>query len=135
MNVYRVPVEAVESVWIRVESVFQKALSKHEAEFSISDLKQLVLDDKWKLFAFIDENDMLDGAAVVSFLTYPKSYVAFVTCIGGKALVNKAYYQKFMDVLKSFGADRVQGYVDDGMERLYKKIGVVRRTTMVEIKL
>jgi len=40
-----------------------------------------------------------------------------------------------MEILKAYGADSVQGYVTDSIERLYKKIGVARRTTMVEIKL
>jgi hypothetical protein len=135
MNVYCVPSEAIEYVWSNVEVFFAKALKKNDPEFSLEDLKDMIFTQKWKLFAFVNDHDVVDGAAVVSFLVYPKSYVAFVSCIGGKALVNKEYYDKFMEILKSYGADRVQGYVSDAMERLYKKIGVARRTTMVEIKL
>ena len=135
MDVYCVPVEAIEPIWSKVECYFLKALAKHDAEFSLEDLKNILLSNKWKLFAFINDDDELNGAAVVSFITYPKSYVAFVTCIGGRALVNQQYYEKFMEILKAYGADRVQGYVTDSIERLYKKIGVARRTTMVEIKL
>jgi hypothetical protein len=135
MNVYCVPSEALEYVWSNVEVYFAKALTKNDPEFSLDDLKEMVLTQKWKLFAFVNNNDVIDGAAVIAFVTYPKSYVAFVTCIGGRALVNKEYYEKFMEILKSYGANRVQGYVSDAIERLYKKIGVARRTTMVEIKL
>ena len=135
MDVYCVPVEAVEPIWEKVEVFFAKALNKHDAEFSLQDLKKALLNNQWKLFAFVNDDDKLNGAAVVSFITYPKSYVAFVTCIGGRALVNQKYYEKFMETLKGYGADRVQGYVTDSIERLYKKIGVARRTSMVEIKL
>jgi len=135
MDVYCVPVEAIEPIWEKVECFFEKALNKHDAEFSLMDLKDALLHNKWKLFAFVNDDNALNGAAVVSFLTYPKSHVAFVTCIGGRALVNQKYYEKFMQSLKSYGADKVQGYVTDSIERLYKKIGVARRTTMVEIKL
>jgi hypothetical protein len=135
MDVYCVPVEAVEDIWTKVEVFFAKALGKHDAEFSLEDLKRALLDSKWKLFAFVNDENKLNGAAVVSFLTYPKSHVAFVTCIGGRALVNQQYYEKFMETLKGYGADRVQGYVTDSIERLYKKIGVAKKTTMVEIKL
>jgi hypothetical protein len=135
MNVYCVPVEAIDSIWSNVQCFFEKALNKHDAEYSLSDVKQALLSEKWKLFAFVNEQDQLNGAAVVSFLSYPKSHVAFVTCIGGRALVNPIYYKKFMEILKGYGADRVQGYVTDSIERLYRKIGVVRKTSMVEIKL
>ena len=135
MDVYCVPVEAIDHIWSKVQRFFEKALNKHDPEFSLDDLKEALIKNKWKLFAFVNDNDELNGAAVVSFLAYPKSHVAFVTCIGGRALVNQAYYEKFMQVLKDYGADRVQGYVTDSIERLYKKIGVARRTTMVEIKL
>lgn len=135
MNVYCVPVEAIEPIWERVEVFFAKALGKHDAEFTLSDLKDLLLKNQWKLFAFVNDNNTLNGAAVVSFIPYPRSHVAFVTCIGGRALVNQKYYEKFMETLKNYGADRVQGYVTDSIERLYRKIGVAKRTTMVEIKL
>ena len=135
MNVYCVPVEAVEDIWVKVEGFFAKALGKHDAEFSLQDLKKALLNNQWKLFAFVNDEDKLNGAAVVSFITYPKSYVAFVNCIGGRAVVNEEYYKKFMETLKSYGADRVQGYVTDSIERLYKKIGVARKTTMIEVKL
>jgi hypothetical protein len=135
MDVYCVPVEAIEPIWNRVEGFFAKALGKHDAEFSLSDLKDLLLKNQWKLFAFVNDDNILNGAAVVSFIPYPKSHVAFVTCIGGRALVNQKYYEKFMQSLKGYGADRVQGYVTDSIERLYRKIGVAKRTTMVEIKL
>ena len=41
----------------------------------------------------------------------------------------------FMKILKSYGVDRVQGYVTDSVARLYKKVGVAKRTNLVEIKL
>jgi len=135
MEVYSVPPKFIEPIWERVEPFFAKALKKHDAEFSLEDLKTAVMNEKWKLFAFVNDDDVLNGAAIVSFITYPKSYVAFVTCIGGRALVNQKYYEKFMELLKSYGADRVQGYVTDSIERLYRKIGVAKRTTMVEIRL
>jgi phage-related protein len=135
MNVYCVPVEAIEPIWSKVECFFSRALSKHDAEFSLDDLKNYLLKSHWKLFAFVNDDDTINGAAVVSFLSYPKSYVAFVTCIGGKDLVNPQNYDKFMESLKSYGADRVQGYVRDSVARLYRKVGVIRTTTMVEVKL
>ena len=135
MNVYCVPTEAIDPIWDRAKSFFERALSKHDAEYSLADVKEAITSGKWKLFAFINENDVLNGAAVVSFISYPRSHVAFVTCIGGRALVNAEYYKKFMEILKDYGADRVQGYVTDSIERLYRKIGVASKTSMVEIKL
>ena len=135
MSVYCVPVESVDAVWLTVENFFSKVLKRHDAEFSLEDLKNFILNGQWKLFAFVNDDEIINGAAVVSFVSYPKSYVAFVTCIGGKTLVNSTYYEEFMKILKSYGVDRVQGYVTDSVARLYKKVGVAKRTNLVEIKL
>ena len=135
MNVYCVPVEAIDPIWSRVQSFFEKALSKHDAEYSLSDVKQALLDGKWKLFAFFNDKEMLDGAAVISFIPYPKSHVAFVTCIGGKTLINKEYYEKFTELLKGYGADRLQGYVGNSVERLCRRIGMAHKTSVIETRL
>ena len=109
MDVYCVPVEAIEPIWAKVECFFEKALNKHDAEFSLMDLKEALLHNKWKLFAFVNDDNALNGAAVVSFLTYPKSHVAFVTCIGGRALVNQKYYEKFIKK-QDLGVSSGKGY-------------------------
>jgi len=67
MDVYCVPVEAIEPIWNRVEGFFAKALGKHDAEFSLSDLKDLLLKNQWKLFAFVNDDNILNGAAVVVY--------------------------------------------------------------------
>ena len=135
MNVYCVPQDAINPIWDKVEPFFKRALKNHDAEFSLEDLKDAVSTGRWSLFAFINDDNILNGGAVVSFMSYPKSYVAFVTCVGGKSLINPQYYEKFMALLKSYGADRVQGYVTDAIVRLYGKIGVAKRTNLVEVKL
>jgi len=135
MDIYCVPIETVDDIWSKVEHFFKRVLKKHDTEFTLEDLKELVLSGKWKLFACVDDNNHLDGAFVVSFITHPRAYVAFVTCIGGKAIANPAYYEKFLAILKAYGANRVQGYVSASVERLYKRLGIMCRTAMLEIKL
>jgi hypothetical protein len=134
MDVYCSPKETIEDIWQEVAHYFQRALDKHDAEYTLDDLKKLILDGSWKLFVFVN-NDKINGAAVVSFITYPRSHTAFVTCIGGNQLVTEEYYKKFMVLLKEYGATKVQGYVTASIERLYRKLGIARKTTMVEIPL
>jgi hypothetical protein len=133
-EIYCVPIEAIDYVWLKVEPFFKKAVNKHNAEFSLDDLKDFVSKGQWKLFAAI-ENDNVIGGAVVSFVSYPKSHVAFVTCMGGKGLVKTDNYKKFMELLKSYGADRIQGYVTNSVARLYEKVGVMRKSVMMEVCL
>jgi len=135
MEVYCSPKETVEDIWKEVSVYFQRALNKHDAEYTLDDLKNLIVNGSWKLFVFINDDNKINGAAVVSFITYPRSHTAFVTCIGGNQLINEEYYKKFMELLKNYGATRVQGYVTASIERLYRKLGIARKTTMVEIPL
>lgn len=134
MDAFCVPAEAIDQIWSQVEPYFIRALDRHDAEFELEDLKLYVTKGNWKLFAFV-ENDVVIGGAVVSFVVYPRSHVAFVTCIGGKGLIKPSNYAKFMQLLKDYGADRVQGYVTDSVARLYERVGVLRKTTMMEIVL
>lgn len=135
MNVYCVPVEAVNSVWNTVGVLLEKALTKNDTEYDLNDVKTAIATGKWKLFVSVNENDEIHGAAVVSFLTYPKTHVAFIPCLGGKMLINQECFNKFKDLLKSYGADRIQGYVNDSIERLYKRINLFRKAALVEMKI
>jgi len=135
MDVYCSPKETIEDIWQEVSQYFQRVIERHDTEYSLEDLKNLIINGSWKLFVFINDDNEINGAAVVSFITYPKSHTAFVTCIAGHHLVNEEYYKKFMLLLKEYGATRVQCYVTSSIERLYKKLGISKKSTMVEITL
>jgi hypothetical protein len=135
MDVYCVPIEAINSVWSTVELYLSKALKKNDAEYDLHDVKTALNNGKWKLFVSVNDQDEIHGAAVVSFLSYPKTHVAFITCLGGKMLINQECFNKFKDLLKSYGADRLQGFVDNSIERLYKRINLFRKAALVEMKI
>ena len=83
----------------------------------------------------VDENKAVQGAAAVSFQNYPNDRVAFVTTMGGKILVNEDVLGKLKDILKQFGATKIQGAMRPSMVRLSKQIGFVERYTIVEVKI
>jgi hypothetical protein len=135
MEVYCSPKETVEEIWKEVSIYFQRALDKHNAEYTLDDLKNLIINGGWKLFVFVNDENIIKGGAVVSFITYPKSHKAFVTCIGGNQLVHREYYLKFVQLMRDYGATRVQGYVTDSIERLGRRFGIIKTTSVVEIIL
>lgn len=135
MDVFCAPIETIDEIWKKVSPYFQRALDKYNLEYSLQDLNGLVKTGQWKLFVAVNDDLKIVGGAIVSFIMYPKSYVAFVTCIGGKHFTNEQYFIKFIELLKQYGADRIQGYVTESIERLYRKVGIFRKTAMVEITI
>ena len=71
----------------------------------------------------------------MSFISYPDNYIAFIASIGGKMLINKDYINELKDLLKSYGANRIQGYVSESIERLYKRFSFERKSIVVEMRI
>jgi hypothetical protein len=90
---------------------------------------------QWSLIVAIDENNVIHGAATVSFANYPKNRVAFITLIGGKLISNMDTFDQFSAILKEAGATKIQGMARPAIARLWKRYGFEERTTLVEVKL
>jgi hypothetical protein len=55
--------------------------------------------------------------------------------MGGNMLVNEAVLDSLKQVLKGFGATKIQGAMRPSMVRLSSKLGFVERYAIVELKI
>ena len=50
-------------------------------------------------------------------------------------IVNKELVSQFKDLLKSYGADRIQGQVNEKNKRLLKRVGFEHKSVVMEMRI
>ena len=137
MKVQHVPIEYVHQVWPNVEPFLQKAIDKRETQgdYSLDQMRTLVMMGTWMLVVAVEDDGSLSGAATVNYINRPSNRVAFITCIGGAGIANKAAFEQFVNVLKAFGATAVEGTVNDAVARLWKRFGFSEKYRIVGLQL
>ena len=135
LTVRPVTQDYVAQTWPLVERFIAETLPYSGDDYTLDQIKVYLSKGLWTLLVAVDENKAVQGAAAVMFQNYPNDRVAFVTTMGGKILVNEDVLGKLKDILKQFGATKIQGAMRPSMVRLSKQIGFVERYTIVEVKI
>jgi hypothetical protein len=135
VNVFPLNVAYLYLHWEEIAKYLQPALDVCDVEeFNLDQMKGFISSGQWLLFVAEQDKAIL-GCAVVSFLNYPNDRIAFVTAIGGKFISSRDTSDKFKALLKKMGATKIQGYANESVARLWKRIGFVNKQILVEHKL
>jgi hypothetical protein len=106
------------------------------AEYSVEHIKVYLTSGQWLLLVAKEENDgSLQGAATVNFINYPNDRVAYITSLGGKSIVNPEVFAQLVNVLKSYGATKVQCAAQESAARLYERVGFDKKYSVLEISI
>ena len=121
--------------WSILEPMFSKALEMSKCnDYNIDDVYQYLTLNQWRCYAAEDDRT-IKGAAAVSMMRYPHDVVAYVCAIGGRMLANKETSGQFFELLKQHGANRVQGAARPAIVRLWRRIGLEEKYSIVELSL
>ena len=135
MIVQHVPIEFVAQTWPLVEKYISSAEKFGGDDYTADQIKVYLSKNLWTLLVAVDDNNQVQGAATVTFQNYPNDRIAFVTTMGGNMMVNEEVLGALKNVLKGFGATKIQGAMRPSMVRLSQKVGFVERYTIVELKI
>lgn len=141
MIIKNVDVNYCAQVWPLVKDYLNDALTKGPQSpswsdnYSIDHVQGFITSGTWVLIVALDIGNKIQGALTVSFTNYPKNRVAFITLIGGKLISNEDTFKQLTELLKEFGATKIQGMARPAVARLWKQYGFEQRTTLVEVKL
>jgi hypothetical protein len=122
-------------MWPRIEKYIQEAMKYGYGDYTIDQIRLLINTGQWLLMVVLDEEGEVHGMATSSFINYPNSRVAFITCISGKLISNQETFKQMSDILRQHGATKIQGMARPSIARLWKRYGFYERTTLVEVKL
>lgn len=141
LQIQTVGADYIAQTWPLVKDFLEEALTKGDPvpewsdNYDISHVQGFLSYGVWTLLVAVDENNVVHGAATVSFSNYPKNRVAFITLIGGKLISNKDTFEQMSNILRHAGATKIQGMARPAIARLWKRYGFEERTTLVEVKL
>lgn len=135
LKVLPVPVHSVHQTWPLVEGFLEEALKWGEDDYTKDQAKALLAAGTWVLLVAVDEDNNIHGAASVNFFNMPNDRIAFITAIGGRLISNKDTYAQLCEVLKGFGATKIQGAARESIARLWSRYGFKERYVIVEAKI
>ena len=134
INVQVIDPKHIPQGWSTIEPFLSAGLV-HTDDYNIEQLKIYLNSGTWHLLAAIDETGLLHGVATVSIGNSANDRTAIITNLGGKFVVNKNIFSQVCEITKRMGATRVQVYARDAAARLYKKVGLTEKATLMEIRL
>jgi len=117
--------------WAEVSLFIENALLFADGDYTLDQVRLAVVSNQWLLIG-IYEGDFIKGALTVSFMNMPNDRIGFVTTIGGKNIFTKDTYKQLVEILKQFGATKIQGGVRESVARLWRKVGFKERYILVE---
>lgn len=135
LTVQPVGVQYVHKVWPLVEELFKQANKYDTGDYTLDQIKGLLAAGSWVLLVATDEENVIHGAASVSFYNMPNYRVGFITAMAGKAIVTEDVYGQVCSFAKANGATRVQCAARESAARLYKQVGMIERHIIMETKL
>ena len=135
LTIKPVPVQLVNQTWSLVEGFLADALKWGEDDYTAEQAKVFIAKGDWLLVVAVDEENTIHGAAAVNFFNMPNDRVAFVIAIGGKLISNQDTYLQFSELLKTYGATKIQGAAREAIARLWTRYGFKERYRIVEARL
>jgi len=131
MILKRIMPEELAQKWADVSLFIEDALLYADGDYTLDQVKVAVINNLWLLVG-IYEGDFIKGALTVSFINMPNDRIGFVTTIGGKNIFTKDTYKQLTEILKQFGATKIQGGVRESVARLWRRVGFKERYILVE---
>jgi hypothetical protein len=127
-------VNNVQQAWHQVEDMLASAMVHVDGEYTLDQLKVMLVDGKQTLLVLVDDDNKIQTAFTIQWIDYPNDKVAFLTAIGGKTDLNA--FNQFKDWVKASGGTKIQGATFESVARLWKiKLGFKHKYTIMEYEL
>jgi len=134
MKIQTVGVEYVLQIWSAVAPYIERAL-QYTDDYNLDQVKVFITNGSWILLVAVDDLQQIHGAATVSFSNEANNRTAILTTLGGRGVVNTDIFGQVCRIVRGMGATRVQMFTRDAAIRLYEKVGLEKKATLMEIKL
>jgi hypothetical protein len=129
-----VPNEWTARLWPEVEQYVSMAQEFSCEDYTVSQVKTLVLTGAWKLLV-ATEGEKLCGAVVMEVSNRPNDRAAFIVTMGGKNILNTDGINQIKEIAVSLGATVLEGAVRESVARLAIKAGFTEKYRLIEVKL
>jgi hypothetical protein len=133
MNIQRVPINFVPQVLPSVRSHIERGLEFTDS-CSVDHACAYLVTGAWTLLvAVVDEE--IQGAYVLSFSNTPTERTALIVSAAGAGLASQDAFDQVKEIAREQGATQIQVLARESAARLYKRVGLTEKATLMEIKL
>lgn len=136
MRIQHVAIEYVNQTWPHVEKFISDAIDNQvgEKDYTLDQVRLMVTSGQWLLLVAVKDS-AIKGAAVINFFNRPNHRVAFVMYIGGRLVCNHETFSQLCELLKAFGATKIEGAVNDAIARLWRRFGFSDKYRITEVSI
>ena len=141
ITVHAVPLEFVQKTWPlakpHIISGLQEGSGENSPNMTYNDdhVLSYLVNGNWELFVAVDENNVMRGAATISYINYPLHRVAFITAVGGRLIATQDSFNQLKNLFKARGATMIQGYGRPAIVRLWERFDFQPRSTLLEVSI
>ena len=138
INISLVPINEIRSIWGEISRHIKKATDYTYGRYEEVDVLHECLVGKFHLWVVYTEDEDGEakyiGAATTEVVKYPRKKVLSVVFLSGDdfSLWMPQVDQKFVDFAKVLECDFVEACGRAGWERKVKKLGWIKRFTIIE---
>jgi len=136
INISLVPVDEVRNIWENVSRHVKKATDYTYGRYREIDVLHECLMGKFNLWVVYREEEEVDyiGASVTEVLQYPRKKALSVVFLSGDDFSEwmPEIDKKFVDFAKVLECDFVEACGRAGWERKVKKLGWIKRFSIIE---
>jgi hypothetical protein len=134
MKVQTVDASYITQIWSAVAPYIERAL-QYTDDYNADQVKVFLTTGSWLLLVAVDDLQQIHGVATVRYDNGVNDRTATITTLGGRQVVNQEIFDQVCRIARNMGATRVQVYTRDSAIRLYEKVGLKKKATLMEIKL
>lgn len=134
LKVQHVEVEHVPQVFSLVERFIAAGLD-HTDDCNVDQVKVMLTTGVWRLLVVTDAENEIRGAYVMSLNNGLNDRTATLVSAAGKGLASQEAFDQVCELAKMFGATRIQALARESAARLYKRVGLTDKATLMEKRL
>lgn len=108
---------------------------QYASTYNIHHAEVLLSNGSWVLLVAVDDDGSITGAYAVAFQNDPASRTAFIVSAGGAGLASQEAFDQVKAIANGMGATKIQVLARESAARLYKRVGLEEKATLMEIKL
>lgn len=107
--------------WPFVAHWLAPAMAHSAGEYTIDQLKVMLVSGAQALLVVIDDDGGIHGALTVATERYPEMTVALITAIGGKLISSQPLFEEFKAWATAHGHTHIRGLAHESVARLWRQ--------------
>lgn len=135
MIVHVVDSQYIPQIWPKVEKWLLPATKHSAGEYTLDQLKVLLLFGQQTLFVFMRDAEIV-GAATIAISRFPNKAVAYITSLGGRLIATDEAFSQLAAWCRAQGCTHIRGTAFEESARLWRQRFKAREIyRIVEIEL